>query len=299
MKTQSQLGPEEGELRKGKHVLGTWIDALGWDEAVEQVVEWGAACSPRYICCCNVHSVVTATSDMEFMRALDHADLATCDGAPIAWALRWLGFRGQQRIAGPDLMWRYLRRAEKLGHRIYLYGSTDATLCRLRDWLAREFPGVVLAGMHAPPFGAGLDKNDEADVAAINASGANVVFVGLGCPKQEKWMAAHRGSVHAVMIGVGAAFNYHAGTLRRAPVWLQDHGLEWLFRLACEPRRLLRRYLVTNTLFVVGISLQFLQSKLASMSHRGNWRRHRVRECPPRPAITAARESVDEDPARS
>jgi N-acetylglucosaminyldiphosphoundecaprenol N-acetyl-beta-D-mannosaminyltransferase len=270
MKTQSQLRVEEGAPRKGKHVLGTWIDALGWDEAVEQVVRWGTSCTSRYICICNVHSVVTATSDMDFRRALDNADLATCDGAPIAWALRRLGFPGQQRIAGPDLMWRYLRRAEKLGHKIYLYGSTDATLCRLRDRLAREFPGVAVAGMHAPQFGPVTDKNDEADVAAINASGANVVFIGLGCPKQEKWMAAHHDSIKAVMIGVGAAFDYHSGTLCRAPVWLQDHGLEWLFRLASEPRRLLRRYLVTNTLFVVGISLQLLQNKLTSMSDRWN-----------------------------
>lgn len=261
---------EEGAPRKGKHVLGTWIDALGWDEAVEQVVRWGASCASRYICICNVHSVVTATSDMEFRRALDNADLATCDGAPIAWALRRLGFPGQQRIAGPDLMWRYLRRAEKLGHKIYLYGSTDATLYRLRDRLAREFPGIAVAGMHAPQFGPSISINDQADVAAINSSGANVVFIGLGCPKQEKWMAAHQGSIKAVMIGVGAAFDYHSGTVRRAPVWLQDHGLEWCYRLASEPRRLLRRYLVTNTLFVIGISLQLLQNKLASMSHRWN-----------------------------
>jgi len=261
---------DEGAPRKGKHVLGTWIDALDWNEAVEQVVGWGASCTSRYICICNVHSVVTATSDMDFRRALNNADLATCDGAPIAWALRRLGFPGQQRIAGPDLMWRYLHRAEKLGHKIYLYGSTDATLCRLRDRLAREFPGIALVGMHAPQFGPGIGKNDEADVAAINASGANVVFIGLGCPKQEKWMAAHHDRIKAVMIGVGAAFDYHSGTVRRAPVWVQDHGLEWLYRLASEPRRLLRRYLVTNTLFVVGISLQLLQRKLTSMSNRWN-----------------------------
>jgi N-acetylglucosaminyldiphosphoundecaprenol N-acetyl-beta-D-mannosaminyltransferase len=270
MKTQSQLRGHEEARRKGKHVLGTWIDALDWEEAVEQVVDWGASSKPRYICICNVHSVVTATSDREFRRALGGADLATCDGAPIAWALRRLGFPAQERIAGPDLMWRYLRRAEALGQRVYLYGSTEATLCRLRDRLAREFPGVVLAGMHAPQFGTGICRNDEAEVAAINASGANVVFIGLGCPKQEKWMAAHRESVKAVMIGVGAAFDYHAGTVRRAPVWLQDHGLEWLYRLASEPRRLLRRYLVTNTLFLVGISLQLMQNKLTLMSDRWN-----------------------------
>lgn len=259
---------EDGGLRRGSRVLGTWIDALGWDEAVEQVVDWGASRASRYICVCNVHSVVTATGDAEFRHALGAADLATCDGAPIAWTLRRLGFPDQERIAGPDLMWRYLRRAEALGHRVYLYGSTDQTLRQLRDRLALEFPRMLVAGTHAPRFGSCSRADDEADIAAINASGANVVFVGLGCPKQEKWMATHREHINAVMIGVGAAFDYHAGTRRRAPVWLQDRGLEWLYRLATEPRRLMRRYLVTNTLFIVGVSLQLVQGKFAASRRR-------------------------------
>lgn len=267
MKTQSQLRMEEGASRKGSKVLGTWIDAVGWDEAVEQVVSWGNSRASRYVCVCNVHSVVTATGDAEFRHALGAADMATCDGAPIAWTLRRLGFPKQERIAGPDLMWRYLRRAEALGHRVYLYGSTDQTLRKLRDRCALEFPRMLVAGTHAPRFGHCSLADDEADIAAINASGANVVFVGLGCPKQEKWMAAHRERIHAVMVGVGAAFDYHAGTQRRAPVWMQDHGLEWLYRLAAEPRRLMRRYLVTNTLFVVRISLQLAHSKWASKRH--------------------------------
>jgi len=259
---------EEGAPRKGTRVLGTWIDALEWDETVEQVVSWGASHASRYVCVCNVHSVVTATGDAEFRQALGAADLATCDGAPIAWTMRRLGFPAQERIAGPDLMWRYLRRAEALGQRIYLYGSTDQTLRQLRDRLAVEFPQMLVAGTHAPRFGPRSCADDDADIAAINASGAHVVFVGLGCPKQEKWMAAHHEHINAVLIGVGAAFDYHAGTRRRAPAWLQEHGLEWLYRLAAEPRRLMRRYLVTNTLFMVGISLQLMQEKLASKSQR-------------------------------
>jgi N-acetylglucosaminyldiphosphoundecaprenol N-acetyl-beta-D-mannosaminyltransferase len=136
----------------------------------------------------------------------------------------------------------------------YFYGSTDSTLAALTGRLAARFPRLRIAGMHAPPFRKLSADEDAAIVERINASGAGVVFVGLGCPKQEKWMAQHRGRVQAVMIGVGAAFDYHAGVIRRAPRWMQNSGLEWLHRLCSEPRRLWRRYLVTNTLFLVGVS---------------------------------------------
>jgi N-acetylglucosaminyldiphosphoundecaprenol N-acetyl-beta-D-mannosaminyltransferase len=250
-------------LRKGGLVLGTWVDALAWNEAIDQVVSWSTARVSRYICVCNVHSVITAARDSRFKSALMEADMTTCDGEPIAWALRKIGFPKQERIAGPDLMWRYLRRAEPLRHRIYLYGSTEATLERLRDLLAHEFPGITLAGMHSPSFRGCSREEDEAEVADIKRCDVNVVFVGLGCPKQEKWMADHRGRVNALMIGVGAAFDYHAGTLSRAPVWFQQHGLEWLYRLGREPRRLFRRYVVTNSLFVVGIAKQLIENKFA------------------------------------
>lgn len=262
MKTQSQQRAVEILSRRGDTILGTWVDALGWNEALAQVIDWGAARASRYVCVCNVHSVVTATRDDGFRHALTDADLTMCDGAPIAWMLRRLGFPSQERIAGPDLMWRYLRAAQPLRHRIYLYGSTALTLARLEVILEREFPGVVVAGLHSPPFDATMQAQDDADVAAINDACANVVFVSLGCPKQEKWMAQHRGSVHALMIGVGAAFDYHGGTLARAPLWAQRSGLEWLYRLGREPRRLMRRYVVTNTLFIAGAAQQLLQRRL-------------------------------------
>ena len=249
-------------LREGHSVLGTWVDALFWDDAIRHILNWGAARESRYVCICNVHSVVTATHDAELRSALGGADLATPDGAPIAWALRRLGFSAQERIAGPDLMWRYLRQAEHTGQKIFLYGSTDDTLNSLRTAIAHEFPLLEVQGMLSPPFCSASPAEDEEEVDAINASGANVVFVGLGCPKQEKWMAAHRGRIHAVMIGVGAAFDFHSGMKSRAPLWWQRHGLEWLYRLGSEPRRLLRRYLVTNTLFVVGFARQLIVAKV-------------------------------------
>jgi N-acetylglucosaminyldiphosphoundecaprenol N-acetyl-beta-D-mannosaminyltransferase len=262
MKTQLRQYIGSAMLRKGQPVLGTWIDALIWDDAIQKIMTWGGARESRYICICNVHSVVTARRDMEFRKAVNGADMATSDGAPIAWALRKLGFPSQERINGPDLMWRYLREAERVGQTVFFYGSTNETLVKLRASIAREFPGLKVAGMHSPPFRPISGSEDEKEVEEINRSGANVVFVGLGCPKQEKWMAAHHGRINAVMIGVGAAFDYHSGTVSRAPLWWQRNGLEWLYRLFSDPRRLFKRYMVTNTLFIVGFSRQLINKKI-------------------------------------
>lgn len=248
--------------RKGQPVLEAFIDAVTWDEAVGQITRWGAAHQSRYVCICNVHSVVTTTSDVEFKIAVNNADMATPDGAPIAWALRRLGYPLQERINGPDLMMKYLKEAERLDQVVFFYGSTESTLAKLRVTLAKQFPRLRIGGTCSPPFRALSLEEDEQIIEMINDSGANVVFVGLGCPKQEKWMADHRGRVNAVMIGVGAAFDYHAGVIKRAPLWWQRNGLEWLYRLASEPRRLFKRYMITNTLFVFGFLRQFVIAKL-------------------------------------
>jgi N-acetylglucosaminyldiphosphoundecaprenol N-acetyl-beta-D-mannosaminyltransferase len=149
-------------------------------------------------------------------------------------------------------MWRYCADAERRGEAVYFYGCSVETLAKLRTRLAEVFPRLVVAGMHSPPYRPLTEREDEDLIKSINESGARVVFVSLGCPKQEIWMAEHRGRIGAVMMGVGAAFSYHAGTLKRAPIWMQNHGLEWVHRLASEPRRLWKRYCVTNTMFVLG-----------------------------------------------
>lgn len=249
-------------LRKGKPVLEVFIDALSWDEAVTRIVKWGAARESRYVCICNVHSVVTTTRDIEFKIAVNNADMSTPDGAPIAWALRRLGHPAQERINGPDLMMRYLKEAQRAGQVVFFYGSTEQTLVKLRIALSKQFPRLRIGGTYSPPFRPLSREEDEEVVDMINQSGANVVFVGLGCPKQEKWMADHRGRINAVMVGVGAAFDYHAGVIKRAPVWWQQHGLEWLYRLGSEPKRLFMRYMVTNTLFVFGFTRQVVVGKL-------------------------------------
>lgn len=249
-------------LRKGKPILEAFIDALTWDEALARLMKWSVARESRYVCICNVHSVVTTTRDIEFKIAVNNADMTTPDGAPIAWALRLLGHAAQERINGPDLMLKYLAQAERMEQTVFFYGSTDATLSRLRTELEQQFPRLRVAGSCAPPFRPLSNEEDEEIVKQINDSGAHVVFVGLGCPKQEIWMAEHRGRVHALMIGVGAAFDYHSGVVKRAPLWWQQHGLEWLYRLGSQPRRLFKRYAVTNTLFVFGFLRQVIVSKL-------------------------------------
>jgi N-acetylglucosaminyldiphosphoundecaprenol N-acetyl-beta-D-mannosaminyltransferase len=246
-------------VRQIAQVLGVPIDVITWDGALTQLNAWASNHESRYVCICNVHSVVTASRDAEFGRVLREADLATPDGAPVALMLRRLGHVEQQRINGPDLMWRYCELAATRTEPIFLYGSSEETLSKLKVKLTAAFPGLNIAGSVSPPFRTLTPEEDTIFVDQINSSGAVVVFVSLGCPKQEMWMAAHRGKINTVMIGVGAAFDYHAGTLKRAPKWMQNNGLEWLHRLLSEPRRLWKRYLVTNTLFVLGAGMQLMR----------------------------------------
>jgi N-acetylglucosaminyldiphosphoundecaprenol N-acetyl-beta-D-mannosaminyltransferase len=191
------------------------------------------------------------------MSVIEKADMATADGSPVAFVLRRLGHVRQTRVNGPDLMWRHCERAADLGLSIYLYGGSSATLHKLLIRIKSTFPRLKIAGAYSPPFRNLTADEEDAIVNEINASGAGVVWVGLGCPKQEIWMNRHRDRIHAVMVGVGAAFDYHAGVISRAPLWMRSAGLEWLHRLCSEPRRLWRRYLTTNSLFVWYAVCQF------------------------------------------
>lgn len=241
-------------------VLGADIDALSWHAALDRLLGWARSRESRYVTICNVHVVVSAWRDAAYRDVINGSDMATPDGTPVAWMLRRQGFAGQPRISGPDLMWALCERCAATGLPVYCYGSTEATLGLLAQRLRAAFPGLMLT-MESPPFRALTAEEDAAAVARINASGAGIVFVGLGCPKQERWMAEHRGRVNAVMIGVGAAFDFHAGTVKRAPPWMRDNGLEWLHRLVSEPRRLWKRYLVTNTLFILGAARQLMRRR--------------------------------------
>ena len=228
---------------------------------MNQIRLWSLLGRGKVICICNVHSVITARRNPIFAKVLARADLATPDGAPLAWMLRRLGHRDQSRINGPDLMLRYCSEADDLTSPIYLYGSSPETLARLRATLNQQFPRLRIAGWDSPPFRPLTPEEEAQAVSRINLSGAGVVWVSLGCPKQEIWMDKHRDVVNAVMIGVGAAFDYHAGTIQRAPPLFQDLGLEWLFRLFSEPRRLWKRYLITNSLFIYHAALQLIDMR--------------------------------------
>lgn len=252
--------------RTREHILGASVNVLTEKEAVDRIFDWAGRRESRTVCICNVHSVVTARRDRDHAEALRTADLITPDGAPVAWLLRRKGHADQERISGPDLMWSCCRRAAETGTEMFLYGATPPTLQCLERALEAAFPGITIAGSHAPPFRPLSPEDDRAVVEMINRSGARIVWVGLGCPKQEAWMRAHQGRINAVMVGVGAAFDFHAGVAKRAPLWMRRHGLEWLHRVTQDPRRLARRYLVTNSLFIMAV----LRDALSPRSRTGD-----------------------------
>jgi N-acetylglucosaminyldiphosphoundecaprenol N-acetyl-beta-D-mannosaminyltransferase len=249
----------------GAEVLGIRIDAVSLELCVERMIEWARLGESRSVCACNVHTIVSARQDPEFAGVIAGADLRMPDGAPVAWRLRGRGFARQRRVSGAEIMRRCCARAAQTRLPVFLYGSTEETLARLAASLREEFPGLRIAGSLAPPFRRLTPAEDAQVVRAIAESGARIVFVALGCPKQEAWMQSHRGAVPGVMLGAGAAFDFLAGAQRRAPQWMQEAGLEWLHRLCSEPRRLWRRYLVTNTLFLYWS----LGELLGARTHRG------------------------------
>lgn len=246
--------------REVVNVIEAPIDHVSWDEAVKKLALWGGDHQSRVVCICNVHSVVTAKQDPDFKHVLDTADMSTPDGAPVAWMIRKTTGQAQSRINGPDLMLKYCEYAEKIGQSIYMYGGKESTLEILVDVLKKKYPKLKIAGYYSPPFRELTIEEKQKIIQKINDSGAHTVWVGLGCPKQEKWMHEHKGKINAVMVGVGAAFDYHAGTIKRAPKWMQNSGLEWFHRLCSEPKRLWKRYLVTNTLFII-FAIKQLASK--------------------------------------
>jgi N-acetylglucosaminyldiphosphoundecaprenol N-acetyl-beta-D-mannosaminyltransferase len=238
------------DTRGGAQILDTFVDSLSIVDALKQTGDWARLRSSRYICFCNVHALVTASVRSDLAKTYDDADLVLPDGAPVAWMLRVLGYKTQKRISGPDFMWQCCARAQDQQASVFLYGNTQTTLEALERILHEAFPRLRIAGVLSPPYRPLTSAEDDAIVNRINNCGSRIVFVSLGCPKQELWMAKHRDRVQAVMLGVGAAFDFHAGTVQRPPVWVQNLGFEWLCRLAQEPKRLWKRYLLANSIFV-------------------------------------------------
>ena len=239
-------------------VLGLRVDALSPSEVVAVVERWIAGRRREYICLANVHAVMERLRDPELFPVYRDAGLCLPDGVPLVWLGR-LGGAPAQRVYGPDLTLLLAARARELGWRVFFYGGAEGVADALARSLEARFPGLCIAGTESPPYRPLTLDEDVDAVRRINASGADIVFVGLGCPRQERWSAEHRSRLDApVLLGVGAAFDFHTGRVRQAPRWMMSAGLEWLFRLSQEPRRLWYRYLVYNSLFLFHVLLEKL-----------------------------------------
>jgi N-acetylglucosaminyldiphosphoundecaprenol N-acetyl-beta-D-mannosaminyltransferase len=235
------------------------VDATSYDDASSRVLRWTAERRSAYVCVANVHMAMETMDSPDFRQVVNEADLVTPDGRPLVWALQMLGVRDATQVRGTDLVAQVSARAAGEGVPIGLYGSTPEVLEELTEELRRRFPGLDVACGVSPPFRELTDEEDEKLTRQIAESGARILFVGLGCPKQERWMAAHRGRIPAVMIGVGAAFEFYTGRIPQAPRWMQSSGLEWAYRLYREPRRLWKRYARHNPRFVALLALQLVR----------------------------------------
>ncbi len=242
-----------------RYILGTRIDATSYEDACSRIESWAKQPISCYVVAANVHVVMSAYWQKNYQRIINQAALVTSDGMPLVWAMRLLGVKRQSRVYGPDLMLAWCDRAQHCDLPIYLYGGTEALLAKLTDILQQSFPNLTIAGSYAPPFRPLTSEEETLHREMIQASGAKVVFVGLGCPKQEEWMARQQGKLVAVMLGVGAAFNFHSGEVSQAPRWMMNLGLEWLYRLSTEPKRLWKRYLINNPAFIVLFALQWVR----------------------------------------
>jgi N-acetylglucosaminyldiphosphoundecaprenol N-acetyl-beta-D-mannosaminyltransferase len=232
-------------------ILGVPVQATSYQAAIAQIIAWAEKNESRYVCAANVHMVMEAHDSPEFMEVVKHSDLVTPDGMPLVWAMRRLGVPEQERVYGPELAIRLVEASAQSSIPIGFYGGSPEVLERLVNKIRKEYPSAEIAYSFSPPFRPTSSEEDAQIIHEINASGVRILLVGLGCPKQEEWMARHKDKIEAVMIGVGAAFDFHAGAKPQAPAWMQKRGLEWLHRLTHEPRRLWKRYLYNNPRFII------------------------------------------------
>ena len=241
------------------NILGVGISAINMDIALDLIEAWIAHRESHYICVTPVHSVMECQRDPELRHICNASGMTTPDGMPLVWLSRLHGYHYVDRVYGPDLMLALCECSARRSYRHFFYGGAEGVPEQLAANLQHRFPGLIIVGIYSPPFRSLTPDEDDQIVQMINDANPDVVWVGLGSPKQERWMAAHIGRLKApVLIGVGAAFDFLAGRKRQSPRWMQHSGLEWLFRLLTEPRRLWRRYLVNNPLFVLLVLAQAL-----------------------------------------
>jgi N-acetylglucosaminyldiphosphoundecaprenol N-acetyl-beta-D-mannosaminyltransferase len=255
--------PRPRDIRS-RDLLGLPIAMTHYVEAMDVMDGMIARSERGYVCATAVHALMVAQNDPEMREALERSTLTVPDGMPLVWAVNLLGEDLADRVYGPELMLRYCERSRERGHRVFLYGGRDqGSLAQLTLNLRLRFPGIKIVGGYSPPFRALTEDEDDAIARQINAARPDVVWVGIGVPKQEKWMARLRDRLDApVLAAVGAAFDFHAGRVSMAPEWMQSRGLEWTYRIAQEPRRLLPRYLIHNPRFVAKVALQVARERL-------------------------------------
>ena len=258
------MTPSGRQGLESRSILGMRVDATSCHDAARRILAWAGRGESRYVCAASVNNVMEAYDADEFRSIMNEADLVTPDGMPLVWGLRALGVGYAKRVYGPDLTPAVLAGAERGRLPVGFYGGSEENLRRLLEVLRNRFPGLRTVYSFAPPFRPVTAAEDDRIAGEIRASGCRLLFVGLSTPKQERWMAAHRGRIGAVMLGVGAAFDFLAGVKRQAPPWLRETGLEWLFRLATEPRRLWRRYLKHNPRFAALFVCELLERHLAA-----------------------------------
>lgn len=229
------------------NIMGVNIAAINIEWLKQYLKENLQDLKGDYICVSNVHTTVTSYEDENYRNIQNNALMAIPDGGPLSSIGRKRGFSSMDRTAGPSLMEEIFK---DKGYTHYFYGSTEETLELLEKKLKEKYSGIKIVGMYSPPFRKLTKEEDEKVIEKINNFNPDFVWIGLGAPKQEIWMAEHQGKVNGLMIGVGAGFDYFAGNIKRAPLWMQKSNLEWLYRLIQDPKRLFKRYFVTNTKFI-------------------------------------------------
>ena len=255
---RTPIGAHQTEL-KSRKILGMRVDATSYDDAVRRITRWARAGKSRYVCIAAVNNVMQAHDDPPFMSVMNSADLVTPDGMPLVWGLRRLGVAEASRVYGPDLTPAILSAAEEQGIPVGFFGGAGEVLPTLLEVVKGRWPALEVSYSHSPPFRAPTPAEEDAIVDEIDSSGARILLVGLGCPKQEYWMARHKGRLQCVSVGVGAAFDFIAGTKKQAPPVMQRSGTEWLYRLLSEPKRLWKRYLLHNPRFMALFGVQLVR----------------------------------------
>ncbi len=243
---------------ESRSIVGMRVDATSYEDATRRVLVWAKRQESKYVCAANVHMAMETYDDSHFANIVNQAALVTPDGMPLVWGLTSLGVEGASRVYGPTLTLHVCEAAARQGVPIALYGGTSESLSDFVEFLQAKFPGIQIVCQISPPFRPLTPGEDETYTQQIVNSGAQILFVGIGCPRQEIWMHAHQGRIPAVMLGVGAAFDFYSGRVQQAPSWMQRIGMEWLFRLSREPKRLWKRYFKHNPRFVAFFLAQWI-----------------------------------------